>query len=388
MFDIEVIGACPVARTTFGEIVFKPEAIAEIVGLLASEGNQEWAAFGWGRVEKEGRSIVVERLTFPAQDRSSGEVVIEEHNQTSELVLVLHSHHEMGAFFSSTDLNELNPLYRSSVVVAKLGSRSQVHSLEWMPEQWTTLGFEYKAVMRVQLPCGSVGEIAGVIRVDSQEGRWLHERLGVEPEWSKEWDGDVSTGDCPHVEKSDYTSFYDAVRPKCGLDCAPPQIVQKEAIFGSDASRKDELHSAIRQGSGRSRREDRGLRDSEDGWIQFPGNEVRVLPSRPNQKSVTEKVRDFRATVNVLLRQNTLLLGQKGWTTDLDGDPVKLMNTSVLMFFIDMTQYTNYLVPALALRSLLPEAEWNKVLAENIDGLIEELEELKSSIEETIYADR
>lgn len=392
MFDIEVIRKCPVARATFGEIVFKPEAIAQIVGLLAGEGNQEWAAFGWGRVEKEGRSIVVERLTFPAQDRSSGEVVIEEHNQTPELVLVLHSHHGMGAFFSSTDLNELNPLYRSSVVVAKLGSRSQVPPLEWMPVQWAALGFEYKAVMRVQLPCGSVGEIAAAIRVDSELGELLHAGLGVEPEWPKTWDGDVSTGDCPHVERSDYTSFYDAVRPKCGLDCAPPQVVQKEAIFGSDASRADELHRATRQGSGRSGRGDKGPPDWANDLVEFMRDQVRALPRRPEvrtgQKSVTEKVRDFRTAVGDMLHNNLILRGQKVWSTDLDGDPGSLMDTSVLMFLIDMAQYTNYLLPALALRSLLPEAEWNKVLAENIDILIEELDELKFSIEETLYADR
>lgn len=122
------------------------------------------------------------------------------------------------------------------------------------------------------------------------------------------------------------------------------------------------------------------------------GDKVRALPRRPEvrtgQKSVTEKVRDFRTAVGNLLHENALLRGRKVWSTDLDGDPVSWTDTSVLMFLIDMAQYTNYLLPALALRSLLPEAEWNKVLAENIDILIEELDELKFSIEETLYADR
>jgi hypothetical protein len=80
------------------------------------------------------------------------------------------------AFFSGTDNTELNPFFKSSIVVAQAK---------------TALGFSYKAEGKVILPCGSIGKIDFFLKVTDSE-RWN----AVE---KHEYDGKAGFGDCDQL---------------------------------------------------------------------------------------------------------------------------------------------------------------------------------------------
>jgi hypothetical protein len=139
-----------------------------------------------------------------------------------DVIGVLHSHHSMGAFFSSTDKTKLNPKYPVSIVIS-----SRLDS-----DEAKLLGFSYEATGFAKLPCGASGQLA----------------YDLEPEDVLEWpfpaihgfvvdavfDG---LGDCSkariEVTEIDSFSISKKVEPTCQMGIDP--VVSegfKGAIFG------------------------------------------------------------------------------------------------------------------------------------------------------------
>lgn len=313
MIDQQVITGCPVVKSTLGQIVLPPEAIATIGGLLQTQKGLEWAALGWGSVEDDGLTVRVERLTFPAQDRSAGEVVIAEHDQDADLVCVIHSHHSMGAWFSQTDIRELNPLYRASIVVADLKSdrkASRTHSQpdEGMPsleDYCNNLGFSYQAVMRVRLACGSVGEVEALVGVDDP-GSTLADIFNFRPGWSNVGAPLPTSEPCPKTrEVASPSKLLEVRQAECdeGLQWVSPRL----AVWGTAPERTPELLRAVTEGSGRrhiSPRSElppartRSRSDSEDlrdDWAryqeaeQFHRSGAVLYPRTASERSEIEK---------------------------------------------------------------------------------------------------
>lgn len=86
-----------------------------------------------------------------------------------DIVAVIHSHHSMGAFFSSMDRETVNMNHPVSIVVSSKGN-----------------SLEFKAVRKLQLPCGMIlqQEIDVDIEDEPVDPNWLQDALSrvKEPE--------------------------------------------------------------------------------------------------------------------------------------------------------------------------------------------------------------
>lgn len=163
MFELKTVYDCPVTRGSLGVMTMPPDLIGMIAG--AVRDKVEWAVLLNGTRSEDGYEVTVERFTVPVQERSGTHAVIREVELADDVVGVMHSHHTMGAFFSTTDKNTLNPRFPSSIVVAVENNN---------------LGFKYEAVGKVILPCGGLGEVkfrlavAGVKRFAAKAIRGQH----------------------------------------------------------------------------------------------------------------------------------------------------------------------------------------------------------------------
>lgn len=172
---------CPVVKGTFGRIRMVPEMAAALVGALEAEPNCEWLVILTGQRLAGGLDLLVTGCQVPQEQlRSTGDVDLPEIELPDDCVGVLHSHHSMGAFFSSTDETKLNPRFPMSIVIStpKSGVLEDVHR-----------GFSYLAEGRVQLPCGALG----IIRYEL-----IIEPLAAEPEPPPQFEANLSASleDC------------------------------------------------------------------------------------------------------------------------------------------------------------------------------------------------
>jgi proteasome lid subunit RPN8/RPN11 len=151
MFNIPIIEECPHTSTGQGIVHISHDLIATFAG--ATSDTNEWMAFLIGTRSSNGLDINVTDVRIPLQSRTS----IACKQKTDEplapdVVGVIHLHPgNMTAFFSTTDVNTLNPRFPMSIVIAGLKHTSS--TVEQL------LGFNYKAEGRAQLPCGSLGII-------------------------------------------------------------------------------------------------------------------------------------------------------------------------------------------------------------------------------------
>lgn len=206
MFTIPVVTSCPVVKASGAVIYLHPDVVRRINGLLEAESGLEWAAIGRGWTSPSGSDIFITELWIPPQSRSVAAVDIAEIDLTPQDVCVFHSHHHMGAFFSGTDLNRLNPRFPASVVVAELGPQSSPVEQAY--------GFAYEATALIALPCKSIGRVnAGlasplsVVDWDIPEGYgkdfidWEEKSIPLDAiNATKDTKLDVTfVGDCPNV---------------------------------------------------------------------------------------------------------------------------------------------------------------------------------------------
>lgn len=123
------------------EVKISPLVKVKIEALMEKYSNIEWLAYLLGK------DLHVEDIFVPNQKVSSGSVNnidCKEFN-TLPIVGVIHSHHNMGAFFSHTDDSYINQNHDISIVVSKNGPKGQV--------RWKT-------------PCGAVKTVDAKIKLD------------------------------------------------------------------------------------------------------------------------------------------------------------------------------------------------------------------------------
>lgn len=198
---------CPHTRKAVGIVRMSPTLIAELASAVTDK--DEWAIVCQGERLGGGYEVVIKSWSIPPQDRSSGHVSIKEFDLNLEDVLVIHSHHHLGAFFSTIDTSTLNPRFPVSIVVA--------HGAK------TYLGFDYKGTGKVTLPCGSTGEIE--FKIQATEGPLINSA-------SKVIHLDNNLGDCKKFsnDADDYHVHHVAV---CGL---AEKEVLRAAAFGTSAT--------------------------------------------------------------------------------------------------------------------------------------------------------
>lgn len=215
---IPMVKKCPHTKPAKGVVRMSPELISMLAA--AVQDKDEWAIILKGTRSADGFEADVTSFWMPDQDRSGGHVDIKEYDgfeivngvaKPNDDIGVIHSHNKMGAYFSSIDEDKLNPRFPISIVVAQ--------------KKKTYLGFDYKGVGKINLPCGAKAEIPFFIQptvgpVVAEVVRFAPETNVVEDLMSCENYDDVS-GDQFHVR----------FKAQCGLE--EPELLRADA-FGSE----------------------------------------------------------------------------------------------------------------------------------------------------------
>ena len=217
MLTAPIVELCPHTVTARGVMKLSHPVIATLAG--AVHDNLEWIALLIGSRSEDGLTVTVDSLQVPLQERSVGACsLVRQEPLTPDVVGVVHSHHRMGAFFSTTDDTTLNTRFPTSIVVAQ-------NKLTTSPQE-ALFGFDYKTEGRVVLPCGSVGVIDFIAIPDPLVEFWPElPPLGFSPPALN-----VTLSECPHANKELQGLQYHC-HTKCGIDA----VEAATTIFGMDS---------------------------------------------------------------------------------------------------------------------------------------------------------
>jgi JAB domain-containing protein similar to deubiquitination enzymes len=216
MITMPVVEQCPHTVTGLGVIKASHSVLATLAG--AVHDRDEWIALLIGKRSANGLEIQVDSLRIPLQERSHAACsLVRQEPLTPDVVGVIHSHHSMGAFFSTTDDETLNTRFPMSLVVAQTRHDSP------MIEQ--LLGFNYKAEGRAILPCGSIGIVPFRLIPIPAIAEWPETLV---PGFTTPAE-QISLRLCPHTTKS-LTGFTHHCTTPCGIE----RTEAATTIFGSN----------------------------------------------------------------------------------------------------------------------------------------------------------
>lgn len=120
--DLKVVSTCGRKPEAPLNIIFSRVVKNKIDILMKKYPSCEWLAYLVG----DANTRYITDMVLPKQEVSTGAVHVIGGAPTNGIIGVIHSHHNMGAFFSGTDNNYINGNYDISVVVAHNGIKSQV----------------------------------------------------------------------------------------------------------------------------------------------------------------------------------------------------------------------------------------------------------------------
>lgn len=208
MFAIPFASDCPRTRGIRGRIYIPTNILLELTATLAVEKGHEWGIVLTGERRANGREVIIDGFVVPDQDRTMGTVKFNNLVVEPNYVCVLHSHHGMGAFFSDTDVTDFNKKFGASIVV----------STKIETDEGSVLGFEYKAVGKVLLECGTLGLCAmSIVPTDPDTGEIIED---WPEEWIEVWDTTIGTdlGDCPKANITLTSIVKMTAKADCGLE--------------------------------------------------------------------------------------------------------------------------------------------------------------------------
>ena len=216
MLKVKPITNCPHTRKSVGIVNMQPALLAQLSAAVHDE--DEWAIILTGERHSDGYVIDVTGYFIPPQTRSGASVQVGavDVDHTTNIVGVIHCHPgNIGVYFSSTDVNTLNTRFPMSIVVG--------------PQERTYLGFAYKGVGKVTLPCGSVGEIS--FKIQPTVGP-------VIAELSQVVHNADDLGDCSRVSSVQPDVYHIQDVSKCGLETAVSRVAN---AFGVDLTLFDQV---------------------------------------------------------------------------------------------------------------------------------------------------
>jgi len=150
----EVTRACPIykGRPTLS---ISPTLLSSLIG-LAGRMREEWLAYLKGRYSvRTGRGRITS-VYFPPQEVSAAHCEPDNHYRPRRGTIgVIHSHAEMEAFFSTTDVKHMN----------------------WPVEIVINSRAEYQLMARVRLRCGEIARVEGEFDEENPASRRLEEEL-------------------------------------------------------------------------------------------------------------------------------------------------------------------------------------------------------------------
>ena len=134
--------------TIHNDISLSLSCIAKISYLMKKFPSTEWSGDLIGTETKDGFSIV--DIEIPPQEVTATTVTPNRTSVNPNMVGVIHSHHSMGLFFSSTDTEFANANHRVSVLVA---------------QKPTILGYDFISTIRKKTLCGKYARAKGAISI-------------------------------------------------------------------------------------------------------------------------------------------------------------------------------------------------------------------------------
>ncbi len=141
--ELKIVTECGRKPTANISIIISRVVKNKIDLLMKKFPHTEWLAYLLG--DKDSRFVT--DLYLPEQRVTGGDVTVTGSCDEPNVIGVIHSHHNMGAFFSGTDDTYINSNYDISIVVAHNGSKAQV--------RWVT-------------PCGHKLIADGTVVVESE----------------------------------------------------------------------------------------------------------------------------------------------------------------------------------------------------------------------------
>lgn len=121
--DIKVIKRCDMMPSEPVQIIFSRKVQRKIHLLMEKYKNIEWLAY------LIGTDYVVDDLFIPNQEVTSVSINVLSPLSNKECLGVIHSHHNMGAFFSKTDEDYINSNHDVSIVVSTKGMLAQARKV-------------------------------------------------------------------------------------------------------------------------------------------------------------------------------------------------------------------------------------------------------------------
>ena len=216
MITMPVVEQCPHTVTGLGVIKVSHAVLATLAGAVYD--RDEWMALLIGTRSENGLEIQVDSLRIPLQERSHAACsLVRQEPLTPDVVGVVHSHHTMRAFFSTTDDETLNTRFPMSLVVAQTGHDSS--NIEHL------LGFSYKAEGRAPLPCGSIGIVPFRLTPTPAIAEWPETLVSGFQTPTEQ----ISLRLCPHTTKA-RISFINHCTTTCGIE----RTEAASTIFGRD----------------------------------------------------------------------------------------------------------------------------------------------------------
>ena len=147
-----------------GEIQLKPKAFGKIQQLMQHFTSSEWLAYLSGKWDGKSDIIVVDDIMVPEQVAGAASVHEVKEAPPHGTIGVIHSHVQMGAFFSGTDMHYINDNHDISIVVSMKTGDTQP---------------SFKSVIRKTVACGvsMIMELPVTLTVVSHES-WLKGAIG------------------------------------------------------------------------------------------------------------------------------------------------------------------------------------------------------------------
>jgi proteasome lid subunit RPN8/RPN11 len=217
MISVNVVEACPYTVAGTGAMHISHDVLAILAGAIYDK--DEWIALLLGTRSENGLEITVSGIQVPLQERSYASCELARPEPLgSNVVGVVHSHHSMGAFFSKTDHDTLNPRFPSSLVVAHVKAKSS--------EAEELLGFSYQAEGRATLLCGTPGIVRFTVIPTPLTPQWP---VVVSPGFNTP-SSQVGLYQCPHVTRTQV-----GLEHHCKTACGINDIQPARAIFGQNS---------------------------------------------------------------------------------------------------------------------------------------------------------
>ena len=170
-------------------VYFDVEAVQKIEAMMEEYPHSEWLGYLVGYETQRHNFIVDDLVIPPHKDVSTGGVEVETGHHPQNCVGVIHSHHSMGAFHSTTDDDHVDRNYPISVTVA--GDSED-------------LGFDIVSIRKT--PCGRISSV-------KCKEAFLDPPLQFnKEEWMKEAKANVAKGENVHTGFQYYDPYTQAFR--------------------------------------------------------------------------------------------------------------------------------------------------------------------------------